>query len=314
MSNPEISVLLPVYNDEDHVADTLASIQSQTFENHEIVAINDGSTDRSGEILDEFAKLDSRVTVTHQDNAGLGTTLNRAIELAKAPLLARHDADDLSHESRFQLQIEYLRRNENTSMLGTGIRVMGADGDIKYSPPTLTGNSQLRKRLRSSSPFAHGSVMMRRDLVRKAGGYPSIIWLEDLILWRALAQLGEIENLDQPLYDYRVAPGNLYVPRPLQKKVVALFNETWPEDNFSTQQLALLESIRNKITPKVRKTQFHLNMAKGLLLNTENKWEARKSLVHAIRTDPLLVDSWFQLVSSFLSQRFMRFWRDRRNR
>ena len=306
--------MLPVYNDEDFVAEALKSIGEQTFEDYEVIAIDDGSTDNSAEILESFASQDSRIKVFRQENMGLGSTLNRAIELANTDLLARHDADDRSHPERFQLQVKFLSTHLETSMLGTGIRIIDVDGAYKYSPPTPTGNQKLRGLLKSSSPFAHGSVMMRRELVNKAGGYPSIIWLEDLVLWRAMAQLGEVENLDVELYDYRVAPQNLYVPRKLQRQVVNLFVSTWPDDSFSDTDLDELERIRKQITPRVRKTQYHLNLAKGLLLNSKKRWEARKNLILALTTDPSLLEAWFQMAMSFLPLRFVRAWRDRRSR
>jgi glycosyltransferase involved in cell wall biosynthesis len=312
MPEPEVSVLLPIYNDEAYVAEALTSIQHQSFENYEVIAIDDGSTDNSAEVVAQYASEDPRIKLFRQENVGLGSTLNRAIDLAGAPLLARHDADDRSHPARFKLQVEYFSCHENISMLGTGTRVIGTDGSIKYAPPVLTGNTNLKNKLKSSSPFAHGSVIMKRNLVVKANGYPSIIWLEDLVLWRALARLGEIENLEDPLYEYRVAPENLYVPRALQKRVVKLFNETWPDDNFSPSDLKTLESIRKQITPKVRKTQFHLNLAKGLLLNTELKWEARKNLILALNSDPLRLESWFQFALSWLPQSIARKWQNRR--
>jgi glycosyltransferase involved in cell wall biosynthesis len=312
MSVPALSVLLPVFNDEDFVAEALQSIADQTFEDYEIIAIDDGSADGSAEILDSFASRDSRIKVFRQENMGLGSTLNRAIELTKSDLLARHDADDRSHPERFRLQVEFLNSHPGTSMLGTGIRVIDTDGEFKYSSPTPTCNRKLRTLLKSSSPFAHGSVMMRRELVNKAGGYPSIIWLEDLVLWRAMAQLGEVENLDAQLYDYRVSPQNLYVPRKLQRRVVNLFNTTWPDDAFSTADLDELEQIRKQITPRVRKTQYHLNLAKGLLLNSRKRWEARKNLMLALATTPSLLEAWFQLAMSFLPRSIISAWRDRR--
>lgn len=309
MTTPEISVLFPVYNDERYVAEALSSIQAQTFGNFEILAFDDGSKDRSLEVLEEFASEDSRIKIVHQENAGLGTTLNRAIELAKAPILARQDADDVSNDRRFELQIEHMRSHPNTSLLGTGVRVIDGSGEVKYVPPTLTGNALLKERLRSSSPFAHGSVMMRRELVRNTGGYPTMVWLEDLLLWRALCQLGDVENLAEPLYDYRVVPENLYVPRSLQKKVVQIFQESWPEDNFSDQQTKELERIRRKISPRTRKTQYHLNLAKGLLLNTNKRGEARKNLMAAVKIEPWRVEPWFHLVLSLLPKKIITAWR-----
>ena len=312
MSQPHLSVLLPVYNDDEFLEEAIRSILNQTYDDFELIALDDGSTDQSHSILQEFALKDSRIRVFSHPNMGLGSTLNTGIERVRGELLARHDADDRSHPQRFSKQVEFLATNPSVSLVGTATTVIDDSGNAKYRNSVATGNDDLRRRLRSSSPFAHGSVMMRRNHVVEAGGYPSIIWLEDLVLWRAISQLGEIDNIDLPLYEYRVSPGNLYVPRKLQKQVTQLFQDRWPDDNFTDSDLDLLESIRKKITARTRKSQFHLNLAKGLLLNTHAKMEARKNLLQALGTNPLVGEVWFQLALSMFPQSIAKGWRNRR--
>src|SRR5450759_3347110 len=106
---PTVSVLFPVYNAVSDLARALRSLLNQTYQDFEVIAIDDGSTDGSGELLDKFECEDTRLRVIHQPNAGaLGKVLNRAADLAKGKYLARQDADDASHPSRLEEQVHYL--------------------------------------------------------------------------------------------------------------------------------------------------------------------------------------------------------------
>src|SRR5262245_15036509 len=95
-SLPAISVLMPVYNAGRFLAPALDSVLAQTFADFELIAIDDGSGDASGAVLAEYAVRDQRIRIFAQENRGIVATLNRALELARAPIVARMDADDLS--------------------------------------------------------------------------------------------------------------------------------------------------------------------------------------------------------------------------
>src|SRR5688572_15803312 len=100
-----VSVIMPVYNTERFVAETTESVLAQTFRDFEFIVIDDGSTDRSREILENLAKRDARVRVISRANKGLVATLNEGLTLARSPLIARMDADDLCDPRRFELQV-----------------------------------------------------------------------------------------------------------------------------------------------------------------------------------------------------------------
>ena len=93
--NPLISVIIPVYNVENFLHDCLNSILKQTYTNLEIILVDDGSTDKSGEICDEFAKNDSRIKVLHQKNSGQAVARNNALNIASGEYIAFADSDDL---------------------------------------------------------------------------------------------------------------------------------------------------------------------------------------------------------------------------
>ena len=103
---PKISVVLPVHNADPYLAVAMDSLLAQTFQDFEVIAINDGSTDLSGEILNEYGMIDSRVRLFHRAQRGLVVTLNEGIDLAHGEWIARMDADDIAFPHRFEPQLE----------------------------------------------------------------------------------------------------------------------------------------------------------------------------------------------------------------
>ncbi len=103
MSEPLVSVLLPVRDPGPYLKDCIASLRRQTLEEYEVIAVDDGSTDGSAKVLDDWAARDDRVKVVHRSESGLVETLNAGLELCTAPFVARMDADDISHPKRFEL-------------------------------------------------------------------------------------------------------------------------------------------------------------------------------------------------------------------
>jgi glycosyltransferase involved in cell wall biosynthesis len=111
MSKAEISVLLPVYNDEDTIGDALESVLNQTFDRYEVIVVDDGSTDRSADIVREYTDDASVRMVSHEANQGLPAALNTGLKTAEGKFVARQDADDISCPDRFETQYEYLTAN-----------------------------------------------------------------------------------------------------------------------------------------------------------------------------------------------------------
>ncbi len=125
---PVISVILPVYNGEAYLALAVDSILVQTFRDFELIAVHGGSTDRSPEILRDFADRDMRVRVVRQDGKGLVGALNQGIALARGELLARMDADDIAHPDRFATQVAFLRGNPDIAVVGSAMTLIDEAG------------------------------------------------------------------------------------------------------------------------------------------------------------------------------------------
>ncbi|WP_162006662.1 glycosyltransferase family 2 protein [Roseimaritima sediminicola] len=203
--SPLISVVMPIYNAQSHLRQALASILAQDFEDFEVVAVNDGSTDDSGGILQQFAARDRRVRVIEQRNRGLVGALNRGLEESRGRLLARMDADDVAMPERFGKQVRFLQQHPAVLAVGTAIMNMDCDGDrlnVQILPTEAPAiDDQLMHR---RTGLAHPSVMMRREAVEAVGGYRAEFeWIEDHDLWLRLSERGPLANLPDVLLCYR---------------------------------------------------------------------------------------------------------------
>jgi glycosyltransferase involved in cell wall biosynthesis len=204
VSSPKITVLLPVYNGEEFVEQAILSILAQTFTDFELLVINDGSTDKTVEILAQCN--DPRIRLIHQENMGVVKTLNHGITLAQGRYIARHDHDDLSLPSRLEKQWGYMESNPDCRLLGTRAEIWVGDmkSDRVHDHPTK--HEHILFDLSFDCPFVSSSIMMRRDTVELIGGYssdPLRCPPEDYELWSRLARRFKVANLSERLVIYR---------------------------------------------------------------------------------------------------------------
>lgn len=206
MCTPLVSVLMPVYNAERYVSDAVKSILNQTFKDFEFLIIDDGSTDQSINILQNFADTDNRITLLSRENRGLVNTLNEMIDLASAPLLARMDADDISYPDRFSKQVNFLQKNPPVVCVGGSFEVIDERGRLLTRLHLPENDDEIqRMNLVGHSAIGHPCAMMRSESVRMVGGYDSIAaCAEDLDLWLRLGEMGQLANLPDCVLRYRM--------------------------------------------------------------------------------------------------------------
>jgi len=200
--SPLVSVLMAVYNGERYLRQAMDSVFRQTFTNFEFIIINDGSADDTDAIIRSYR--DGRLRIVNQANHGLVYSLNRGIELARGTYIARMDADDISAPERLATEVKLFASHPKAAVVGTSIMRIDEAGRQLGAEYYLAKNTELCQDLAIRCPFAHGSVMMRKDLVRQVGGYRQEFWpAEDYDLWRRMAAIGEFANSLEPLYLYR---------------------------------------------------------------------------------------------------------------
>lgn len=198
---PAISVLLPIYNGKNSLKQCLLSLLGQSFSNFEIIAIDDGSSDQSFQLLKNFSHFKIR-KYKNKENLGLSNTLNRAMRLSRGKFFARMDQDDLCHKERFEKQIKFLRENPRVCMVGTGIRIYDKNRRprSRFFPKT---HHQIKATMIFGSPCAHSTLMFRREIYDQGIRYRAKYdFSED---WRFIYDCSkkyEIHNLKKLLLDY----------------------------------------------------------------------------------------------------------------
>ena len=203
---PIVSVVMSVYNTESFLPYAIESILRQSFREFEFIIINDGSTDNSGKILDEYAKMDVRIKVIHQENTGISNALNRAIQNSRGIFLARQDPDDISLPNRLSRQVSYLKNHTNVHVVGSNNFIINRKNRVVACYFRPLSCSDISSIISSYNPICHGSVMMRKDAIIDVGLYDSRFdKAEDLELWlRMLLKGKKIVNLPDFLYCWRI--------------------------------------------------------------------------------------------------------------
>ena len=202
MAEPVVSIVLPVYNGEEFLAEAIESVLAQTFADFELIMIDDGSTDGSQQILHEYERRDSRVRVVVRENRGLATTLNDSIDLACGVWIARMDQDDIALPQRLEHQLEWLERT-GADIAGSWVRRFGTSD--KRVVKLRQTDEAIKMEMLFCSPFAHPAVMMRAALVKRLRYDPAWEKAEDYDLWVRAAETGwRMTNVPEVLLLYRV--------------------------------------------------------------------------------------------------------------
>jgi glycosyltransferase involved in cell wall biosynthesis len=199
-----VSCVLPVCNGAMYLEEAIQSISSQSFQDFELIIVDDGSTDRTPEIIAEAAKNDHRIISLRQDNAGIVAALNTGLRRARGKYVARMDADDISLPHRFAFQVAYLDGQPDCVLVGgqaEGFSSAGSEGissggrhqrtDLKCFPPRVAVS-------------LHPLIMIRREAIEQLGGYRNLFpHAEDYDLFLRLTPYGSIENPDKVVLRYR---------------------------------------------------------------------------------------------------------------
>jgi len=204
-ASPAITVAMSVYNAAPYLGLAIESILAQSFGDFEFLIVNDGSSDSSAEIIDSYAVRDSRIRPIHQENRGLVASLNRMIDEARAPLIARMDGDDISKPERFARQLAFLDANPDFGVVGTLTINIDGDGNESWlNADQPTDWEGFRDALRDKPLLCHPSAMMRTEVVRAAGGYRAAFkHCEDYDLWLRLSERTKLCSLPERLLLYR---------------------------------------------------------------------------------------------------------------
>jgi len=206
---PIISVILPVFNGEDHLAECIESILHQTYTNFEFIIVDDASTDNTPKILKKYSRQDERIKIiTNLVNQKQTISANIACKNAVGKYLARMDADDIALPIRFEKQFAFLETNPITGIVGSWTDIISDNGQILGQWKTSAKHEVLIWDLLFGASFAHSSVMIRKDSIEQVGFY-QLSQAEDYDLWSRISRIASIANIPEVLQQKRVWDGQL---------------------------------------------------------------------------------------------------------
>lgn len=200
-----ISIVMAAYNEEQYIGRAIESIQEQTFRDWELIVVNDGSSDNTETIIQQYANLDARIRlINNEKNMALPASLNIGIKHANADLIARSDADDVNLPDRLEKQYAFMQSNPEVDVLGTGAWLLAVNGTRVKKVSLPESHDELASLSFLKTPFFHSSVLIRRRFFDKVGVYDSnYIRTEDKELFlRGLHAGCRYANLPQPLIEY----------------------------------------------------------------------------------------------------------------
>lgn len=297
-----VSVLMPVYNAQEHLAEAIESILVQTFRDFELIIIDDGSSDESLEIIRSFT--DSRIRlVVHKQNQKLIASLNEGIELATGKYLARMDADDVCDPARLQKQVAFMESNSEVGALGTWVHALNHSGYDKFRYQKDHDNLMLY--FLEQIPFAHPTVMLRKQVL---DDHPAIrydsnyLHVEDYKMWFEISKVTKLANLDECLLTYRFHSSQISTRfKEVQEEAVSRIKKEivtfWIQDTLTEKEITALVEIlwkranleREKLTSLIGPLvtlyhdltrHFHLDQAKSGFFFLEHAYRICSGHVH----------------------------------
>ncbi len=208
-SPPTVSVILPAYNAEKTIARAIDSVLGQTYQDFELIVLNDGSTDRTRDIVGTYS--DQRIRVVNRDkNEGLIAVLNQGLALASGKYIARQDADDESTPNRFREQVAALESEVGLAVIGSATFLRSENGKVfgSFEYPRTAELSEWQALFKT--PVAHSATISRKEALVSAGGYSSKFkYAEDFELWSRVLTIGGIRNLNNKLIYYSLSQGGV---------------------------------------------------------------------------------------------------------
>ncbi|WP_131538478.1 glycosyltransferase family 2 protein [Pedobacter nototheniae] len=293
---PEIllTVLMPVHNGEKYLKETINSILNQTLTKFEFLIINDGSIDRSEEIINSFT--DPRITyIKNEQNKGIVATLNIGLELSRGKYIARIDADDIALPTRLEKQMDYMQSNPSCKMCGSQAIAINENGEKMYKlrRPFFSEEIKVNHLFRNS--FIHPSVMFDSKIAKEFKYDIEYQYAEDYYLFSQIALNYEVANLNENLLLYRIHAENITSKKRVEMNqsemktinylLSNLFGEKVPEANILIHHSFLTRNFDNI---DMHKIEMHL-------LKIKNSNQKKQSYNNTL-LEIMLQKEWFNFL------------------
>lgn len=221
-----ISVLLPVRNGEKYICQAIHSILQQTYEDFELIVVNDGSSDNTIKLINSFS--DTRIKIVNTTGVGLVTALNLGLKQCSGDYIARMDADDISMPNRFETQVKILSENENIGIVCSDIEVIDEEDNVIGTQTDVIMNNRILSEgltlQRKMKPIIHPSVMIRKHLLEFVGGYREFNAAEDKDLWLRLLPFTTFYRVPKILLKYRITQDGVSRSKYIQQKANSMLS------------------------------------------------------------------------------------------
>jgi glycosyltransferase involved in cell wall biosynthesis len=267
--NPDVSVVMSVYNGAQHLPSSVDSILSQEGVTLELIIVNDGSTDDSAGILEDYTRLDDRVRIIQQPNEGLTRALIKGCGAAGGTYIARHDVGDISSPKRLIKQLRCMREQPGVALVSCGTRFVGPNRehlyDVNPQPAEALTRLMTLDLNQIKGPSHHGSTLFSKQLYETVGGYRSSFYFaQDLDLWIRLAENGRHIIMPEVLYQALVdvaSISGLYRKEQIETAKVILDCASRRRNGMS--EAPALEKAR-AIRPSIKRRNNRLGRARAL--------------------------------------------------
>jgi glycosyltransferase involved in cell wall biosynthesis len=202
---------MPVYNGARYLSQAIESILAQSYSAFEFLIVDDGSTDASADIADEYAASDARVRVIRIAHQGNGRAAEIGLLEAKGPFVARMDSDDIAEPQRFEKQVAFLLENPDVAVVGSAVRIFYEGDNTTHTEMLPTTQQEIRDWIeRGHTPISNPTSMMRKAEVMTVGGVrPQFTCANDYDLWLRVVERYQIANLPEILLNYRIHGRNI---------------------------------------------------------------------------------------------------------
>jgi len=303
---PQITVLMPVYNGAGYIQEAIESVLRQTFTDFELLIVNDGSTDDTAEIIGAFS--DKRIRVLHRINGGVSAALNTGLEEAKAGYIARFDADDLCYPTRLAQQYQFMRNNPDYVLIGSDADYMTEEGNYLFKYVNIGhSNEEIQEQINTYCPFIHSSVFYKKEVVLNCGGYEvNAHTFEDYFLWIRLAKKGKVCNFKESLIKVRFNASSVTVDEKDREPIfVSVKKKALTTGIISDAEGEILLKSIKRLSKTKKESSYHRMLGKKYLWNNYQPRNARKHILKSIHLDPIKLNTYLLLVLSFFPKKII---------
>lgn len=303
-----ISIILCVYNGEKFLSAAIDSIFTQSFTDFELIIVDDGSNDRTAEILARYE--DPRVVIVRQSNSGYAAASNRGLSEAKAKYIAKIDDDDIALPTRLEKQFKFLEENPDYVAVGSWADWIAEDGRLVYTMTMPLHDHELRSKLPYSMPVPHAGSMYRASAFRKIGGYKDLgryFYDEDTLLMIDLARVGKFANIPEVLSQFRITmSSNTQRATSYSTTQREIVEEYFRHGTLNMEKAHTISEASGRMSVRKRRSLYYYRLGNLSISHTDKTVFPLFDFARSILFDPLQLKSYMGLVAAILPRRLYR--------